>query len=124
MACGLGAAMDRVVLGRGDDAIVVRIVTLHPSNKSDGHAGCEERIFTIGLLAASPARITKDVDVGSPEIEAFEDVGVSGAFVLSVLDTAFDADGGRHLVNARRVEGRGEADGLGKFCGAVDCDAM
>ena len=36
----------------------------------------EERIFAVGFLAAAPARIAKDVDVGRPEIEALEDLAV------------------------------------------------
>ena len=51
-------------------------------------------------------------------------VGVPGALGLGVLDPAFDADGRGHLVNARRVERRGKADGFRKFGGAVHRDAM
>ena len=39
-------------------------------------------------------------------------------------DPSFDADVVRHLVNARDIEGRGEADGLGKLRGAVHRNAV
>ena len=75
MARGLGAAVHGEVLGRGDDAVVLRIVALHAGDEGDAHARGEERIFAVGFLAAAPARIAEDVDVGRPEVEALEDVG-------------------------------------------------
>ena len=67
------------VLGRGDHAIVVRIVALHAGNEGHAHAAGEERILAVGLLAAAPARIAEDVNVGCPEVEAFQDVAMPGS---------------------------------------------
>ena len=68
----LGAAVHGVVLGRGDDAEVAGIVALHAADESDSHAAGEEGIFAVGFLAAAPAGIAKDVDIGRPEGEAEE----------------------------------------------------
>ena len=121
---GLRSAVHGEVLGRGDGLVVVRIVALHSRHKRNSHAAAQERILAIGLLASSPARIAKDVDVGSPEVQALEDVGVAGALGLDVLDPAFDADRGRHGVNAGGIECRREADGLRKLGRAVDRDTV
>ena len=63
VAQGLGAAVDGVVLGSGDNAEVFRIVALHSGHEGDAHAGSQKRIFAVRFLAASPAGITKDVDI-------------------------------------------------------------
>src|SRR5580698_10025651 len=70
VACGLGAAVDGVVLGRGDGFEVLRIIALDAFDESYAHARGEEGIFAVGLLAAAPARIAEDVDVGRPDGEA------------------------------------------------------
>ena len=125
VACGLGAAVDGVVLGRGDRAIVLRIIALHAGHKGNAHARSEERIFAVGFLSAAPARIAEDVDVGSPEVEALkEHAGAVFANRLHVLDAPFGADDFSHLVNRRRVEGGGQPDGLGKLRGAAVDDAV
>ena len=74
VARGLGPAVHGIMFGRGDHPVICGIVALQAGDERDAHAPGEERIFAIGFLAASPARIAKDVDVGRPEIEAFEDV--------------------------------------------------
>src|ERR1700756_5555913 len=100
MASGFGTAVNGIVFGRGDDAVILGIVALHAGHKRDGQASAQERILAIGFLAASPARIAKDVDVRRPEIEALENVGVPSALVLSVFDLPFNPDGRCHLMNA------------------------
>jgi hypothetical protein len=109
----LRAAVHGKVLGRGDDAVVAGIVALHAGDEGYAHAGGEERIFAVGLLAAAPARIAKDVDVGRPEVEAFKDVAVAGAHGLHVLDAAFGADDNGHLVDGGGVEGGARPMGSG-----------
>src|SRR5215472_1146022 len=124
MACRLRAAVDGEMLRRRDDAIVMRMITLHTSNKSHGHARAQEWILAVGLLSAPPAGIAKDVDVRRPKIETLKDVRVTSAFVLSVFDPALDANRRRHLMNARYVERRRESDRLGKLCRPVHRDTM
>ena len=70
----LGAAVHGVVFGRRDDAVISGVFTLHPGDEGHAHAPGEERVFAVGLLAAAPTRIAKDVDVRSPEVEALEDI--------------------------------------------------
>ena len=87
-----------------------------PVTNAIAHAAGEERIFAVSFLAAAPARVAEDVDVGRPEVEALEDVAMAGADGLHVMDAAFGADGDGHLVDRGGVEGGGEADGLGERC--------
>ncbi len=124
VALGLRTAVHGVVLGSGDDAVVMRIVALHAGDKGHAHARGQKRVFAVGLLAAAPAGIAKDIDVGRPEVETFKDVAVACSHRLHMLDAALDADGRGHLVDGRSVEGGGQADGLRKFCGSVAHDAV
>ena len=55
----LRATVHSVVLGRGDNLEVFRVITLHAGNKGDTHAGRKEWIFSVGLLAAAPAGIAE-----------------------------------------------------------------
>jgi hypothetical protein len=73
---------------------------------------------------SSPSGIAKDVDVGRPEIEALENVGVPSALVLCVFDSPFNADGRCHLMNAWDIEGRGQTNGFGKFGHAIGNDTV
>src|SRR5262249_53575927 len=43
---GLGPAMDRIVLGGGDNAVILGIISLQSSDKSYSHASRQEGIFT------------------------------------------------------------------------------
>ena len=61
MARGLRAAVHIEMLGRGDDAIILWVVALHAGDKSHTHAADEERVLPVGLLAAAPARVAKEV---------------------------------------------------------------
>src|SRR5690606_41714625 len=64
------AAMNRIVLRRGIDLPVPRVITLKSLHERDPHARREERILAVRLLTTSPARIAKDIDVGRPEGQA------------------------------------------------------
>src|SRR5579859_4389610 len=76
----------------------------------------EERIFAVGFLAAAPAWIAKDIDIGRPEIESLEEhVGAIFANGLGVLNAALSTDDFSHLVNSRRIKCGCETDGLGEF---------
>ena len=100
------------------------IIALHAGHKRDRQASAQERIFAIGFLAAPPAWIAKDVDVGCPEIQAFENVGVACTHVLRMFDSALNANSRRHLVNARHIERGSKTDGFGKLRDAVRNDAV
>ena len=65
--------MNDKVLGRGNNAIVLRIVSLHAGHESYTHARRQKGVFPVRFLAAAPARIAEDVDVRRPEIETPED---------------------------------------------------
>ena len=107
---GSGPLCTAIVLGRGDDAVIMRIVALHAGDKGHAHARGQERIFAVGLLAAAPAGIAKDVDVRRPEIQALQRCRCAGAHGLHMLDAPFGADGDGHLVNGGGIEGGAEAD--------------
>src|ERR1700759_4983350 len=92
VACGFGAAVDGVMLGRGDGAEVFRIVALDALNKCGAEAGGEERIFAVGFLAASPAWIAKDVDVGRPDSEAVVAVVIVVRNRVVVFGASFSGD--------------------------------
>src|SRR6185312_9419128 len=106
------------------DAVIVRIRALHPRHKGDRQPCAQERILSVSLLATTPARVAEDVDIGSPEIEALEDIRVAGSLGQNVFDTPLDANRGRHLVDSGYVESRRQPDGLWKFGGPIDRDAV
>ena len=112
------------MLWSGDCEVVPGIRTLHARNIRDRQARAQKRVLTVGFLTAPPARVAEDVDVRRPEVEAFENVGMPSSFGLGMLDAPFDADRGRHLVNARYIKRRGQTDGLRKFGCSVGGDAV
>ena len=121
----LGAGVDGVVFGRGDDAEIARVIALHAGDEGDSHAAGEEGIFAVGFLAAAPAGIAKDVDIGRPEGEAEElfMLIVTNGFV--VFGAGFNGDGLPHGVDELRIPCSGHADDLGKIGGiASEGDAV
>ena len=108
------------MFGRRDSAIIFRIIALHAGHKGNTHLPRQERVFAVGLLAATPARIAEDIDIRRPEIEPLEkQVCAFFAHRLFMLDATLDADDPGHLVNGRRVEGGRQSDRLWKFCHAI-----
>ena len=67
VAVSLKSAVNGVVLGAGMCLVVLGVVTLHTLDKSGSHLTCQVRVLTACLLAASPTRITEDIDIGAPE---------------------------------------------------------
>ena len=63
-----------VVLGAGVGLEVLVVVALHAEHRLYAQDGVQVGVFAAGLLSASPARVTEDVDVGAPEGE----LGVAG----------------------------------------------
>jgi hypothetical protein len=76
------------VLACGYGAQVVGIVALYAVDEGNSQSGGQERVFAVGFLAAAPAGIAKDVDVGRPEGESIEDSVVALALRLVVLGAA------------------------------------
>src|SRR5438445_41290 len=66
---GLRPAVNGEMLRRRDNSKVVRIVSLHSGDERYSQPPAQERIFSIRLLSAAPARIAEDIDVGRPEIQ-------------------------------------------------------
>ena len=112
VARAFGPAVDREVFGGRDDLEIVRILALQSFDERHGHAAGEERIFAIGLLAAAPARIAKDVDVGRPEGEAEVAGVVVVANGLVVFRARFGGDDVGDAVNQIGVESGRESDRL------------
>ncbi len=83
----LRAAVNGEVLCCGDGLQIFRIVALHAFDERDRQTAGEKRIFAIGFHAAPPARIAKEIDVGSPEGEALIDIVLSAADVFVVIAT-------------------------------------
>ena len=125
MARGFRAGVHGEVLRRGDDAEVVGVCALHAGDEGDGHATGEEGVFAVGLLAAAPAWVAKDVDVGRPEGEAEELLVLIVADGFVVFGAGFGGDDLGFAVNEGRVPGGGHADDLREVGGgAGDCDAV
>ena len=124
MACWFGAAVHSEVFRRRNHAVIMRIIALHSSHESYRHTRAQKWILAVRFLSPPPTWIAKDIDVRRPEIEAFKNVRVAGAFVLRMFDSTFYADHRCHFMNVRHIEGRRESDGLGKFRSAVNRDAM
>ncbi len=64
MSGGFGAGVDGEVFRGGDGLVIVRIVALQAFDEGDAHAAGQVRVFAVGFLAAAPARVAEDVDVG------------------------------------------------------------
>src|SRR5262252_1362019 len=105
MPRGLRAAVYRIVLGRSNGAVVARIVALHTGDKGNAQAPGQKGVFAVGLLAPAPARVTENVAVRSPKIQAFKNVAVACAHRLRVLDARLGADRDGHFMDSRRVKG-------------------
>jgi len=116
--------VDGEMLRGGNGKVVLRVISLQPGHEGHCQPAAQVRIFAVGFLPPPPARIAEDVDVGRPEIQAFEDVGMTVCLGLDVLDPAFDANDVRHIVNGCRIERRGQPDRLWKFRCAVPGDAV
>src|SRR3569833_1234942 len=124
MARRLRPTVDGEMFRGGNGEVIARIIALQACYKRYGQPAAEVGIFAGGFLAASPAGIAVDVDVGCPDIHPFEDVGMTLRFGLSMLDPTLDADHIGHVVDGGRVERGGQSDRLGKFSGAVSGNSM
>jgi hypothetical protein len=118
VASFLGAAVRGEVLGRGVGAAVEGVVALDALNEGCAQRGGEKGIFAVGLLAASPAWVAEDVDVGGPEGEA----GVTRRIAIAMrieFGASLGGDGFTDCVEQRGVPRGSEADGLGEDGGVA-----
>src|SRR5437764_1794127 len=111
MACRFGAAVHGEVFRRRNYAVIMRIIALHSSHKSHRHTRAQKWILAVRFLSPPPTWIAKDVYVRRPEIKAFKNVGVAGAFVLRMFDSTFYADHRCHFITTPLSRGRRESDG-------------
>jgi len=119
VAQGFRAAVNRVVLWSGDGLQVVWVVSLEARDEGDAEAAGEEGIFAVGFLAASPAGIAKDVDVGRPEGEAVVAAGVVVGDGVVVFGARFGGDDVGDGVDQIGVPRGAEANGLGEDGGVA-----
>src|SRR5512138_78639 len=108
------AAMNRIVLRRGIDLPVLRVITLKSLHELDPHERREERILAVRLLTTSPARIAKDIDVGRPEGQALIAIALLATGELVMLRATFIADRRCDLTHQMRIERRRQTDRLRK----------
>ena len=106
MAVPLRPAVYGEVLGAGQQLAVLAhpevfaliAHTLQATHHGKAHPGGQVRVFAVGLLTASPAGVTKDVDVGSPERQALIAFDVAGTLCLLRLYAGLVADGSKDLM--------------------------
>ena len=121
VAQGLWSAMHGIVLGTGMRLDVFVIIALHTQYGLHAQYGIHVGIFTAGLLSASPARITEDIHVGTPESQfgITRIVGLAHAHMLHAVVRAVPV--GACLVTYLRedvihqfgIKGSCHTDGLG-----------
>jgi len=90
------------------------IVALQTTNESNPHLRRQKWVFAVGFLAAAPARVADEVDVGSVETDALVHHGVPVvcASVVIEVGAGFGGDDVRLLVDQRRVPRCRHADDL------------
>ena len=58
---------------------------LQAANESSPHPPCQQGVFPIGFMSASPTRVAEQIDIGGPERKSLINPGLSKRFVLIVL---------------------------------------
>ncbi len=82
------------MLGAGSGFQVLRMVTLQAAYERRAHLTGQVRVFTLSLLAPTPTRVTKDINIGRPESKTLIPAGrpiAPQGFVM--LGAGFVADG-------------------------------
>ncbi len=100
------------VFGRCDCEVIPGIVALQSGDISYAYAAGEERVFDVGLLAAAPARVAKDVQVRRPEIEPTHNAGVPSRRFCTCLMRPSTQICAAMVFMPRGIEGRSQSDGL------------
>src|SRR5438309_4320544 len=80
------------MLRRRNRAVEGWVIALDAPDELRRENSGEERIFAVGLLPASPTRISEDVDVRRPESQAEVAPRIPLALRLVVLGTRFGRD--------------------------------
>ena len=112
-----------VVFGRSHRLQVFGVVALNPAHEGHAQLGRQEGILAVGFLAAAPAGITEDVDVGRPQGEAEINGVVAFPLRLVVVGARFRRDHFGLAAHQGNVPGGRHADSLredGGIAGARD----
>ena len=113
MPLGLGAGMDGKMLGAGSGFQVFPLTLQAPDIGKPQLRG-EIRVFAIGLMAAPPAGIAENVDVGRPEGQPLIDVPVALLGEGIILGAAFGGGNLAQMLHFVLVKGGGHGNGLGE----------
>ena len=117
----LRTAVHGIMLGAGMGLEVFVIVALHTQHGLHTEHSVQVGVFTAGLLSASPAWVTEDIDIRAPEGE----LGVAGivghahghiedVVVRTVpVGAGLVGDRGEHFIHLLRIEGGSHANRLG-----------
>ena len=108
---GLGSAVDGEVLGAGR-RFERFALSLQAAHEGAAEPGGQIRVLPVGLVAAAPAGIAENIDVGRPHRQPVIDVSVSLGREGVVFGAGLVGDRGGDLFQQLVVEHRGHADGL------------
>ena len=120
VALALRPAVDGIVLGARRTLEIARVIALQAAHEGRAHRAGEEGILAPRFLAAAPARVAEDIDIGRPEGEPLVVARLAIAAQRGViLGAPLVADGGGDLLDQRRIPRGGHADGLREDGGAA-----
>ena len=106
--------MNSKVFGSGYYLEISRIIPLQPLYKSLPQLAGEVRIFAIGLVAAPPAGVAKNIDIGRPKRQPLIQTSLSPADKLVVLGTCFIGCNHPYLLDQLSIPGSRHTDSLRK----------
>ena len=69
--------------------LLVFVQALQAFHDADTHYACQIRVFSIGFYAASPARVTVDIDGGSPDCQSLIALVASFCGICGILGAGF-----------------------------------
>ena len=121
---GLWTAMHREVFRSGNRFQIDGFVPLQAGDEGNAETPGQVGVLAIGFLAASPARIAEDIDIGGPNRKTAVPVGGTiGMHRGVILGAEFRANDLADLVHQRLVESGSHANRLrkhGRVSGASD----
>ena len=134
VAVPLRAAVHGEVLGTGQQLQVaiavgqgsaVELHALQTAHHGDAHAAGQPRVFAVGLLSASPAWVTEDVDVGRPKGKSLVAAYLAAPLGLIVFGACLVAGSGKAAIDQGIVPRGGQGGGDGEHGGeAVTANAV
>ncbi len=110
VAFRLRPAVNRKVLGCGNNFEITGIISLQALHKSDSHPGSQVRIFAVGLLPPAPARVAENIDVWRPKGQPFVNPPLVMPEKFMMLGAGFIRDDCRHTKHEIGVPGGGQAN--------------